>query len=201
MTPAARDHVAGLAPDDTSGTWGMCLFIVTEAMLFLVLFFGYFYLGARAPVWPPANPDAGPALGMLVLFLLGTAALYRAAATLREGQPRGAAVGVLAGLALGSVFLILEVLELRKHVGVASPGEDAYSSIVVGISGLHALHVLAGLLMAAWVALLLPRAGAAGRPVQRPLLNVILYWDFLAALWVAALVILYLLPHLPGSGP
>jgi heme/copper-type cytochrome/quinol oxidase subunit 3 len=197
----ARIRLSDLPVDEAGGTWGMWLFIVTEGVLFLMLFLSWLYLGNAAPVSPPARPDPGPALGMLVLFVVGTAALHRAAAMLRAGQWRGAAVGVLGGLALGAVFLVLEVLELRKHAALVSPRDEALGSVVLGINGLHALHVFAGLLMVAYVALLLPGVGAAGRPLHRPLRNVILYWDFLAVVWAAAFLLLYVVPRLPGGGP
>ncbi len=50
--PGAVQSVHRRSTEKRRGEIGMWLFIGTEAMLFALLFFGYFYLGASKPQWP-----------------------------------------------------------------------------------------------------------------------------------------------------
>lgn len=135
---------------------------------------------------------------MLLVLLPATAALYWSDRMLRRDRPMSAATGLTATILLGLLFLVLQGMELKKHTAAAD--ESAYGSIMVAITGAHAVHVFIGLLMVGYLALLLPRLLASGMPVRRPLVNVALYWDFLAALWVLTLALLYFLPYLRWSG-
>jgi heme/copper-type cytochrome/quinol oxidase subunit 3 len=63
--------------DDRRGTWGMLLFILTEAALFLMFFFTYYYLGhvSRGP-WPPEPPKLMFALVMLAVLVSSSVVLH-----------------------------------------------------------------------------------------------------------------------------
>ena len=73
--------------DDRRGSWAMVLFIVTEACLFVLLFFSYFYLGhlSRGP-WPPEPPKLALALVMLVVLIASSGILHWGELAERRGS-------------------------------------------------------------------------------------------------------------------
>lgn len=201
MSAAAQDLVRALGWDEQRGTGAMLLFIATEAMLFVSLFFAYFYLGSAQSRWPTdAPPELRMASIMLVLLLVSSGVLEwgrRQAKTGREGAAR---LTVLATAGIGVIFLVLQALEYRKHLKTLLPTTDAYGSIFYTITGLHGAHLALGVLMLGYVAAL-PRLRPGPRAPHRPLHDVSLYWHFVDGAWVVIVALLYVLPHLYRAAP
>lgn len=187
--------IAELGWDERRGTRAMALFIATEAALFVVLFFSYFYLAAGKSQWPSDGPPKLKlALTMLVVLLASSAVAFAAekfAAARRIAAAR-AAIGLT--LLLGVAFLVLQFFEYRDHMHSLRLGSDAYGSVFYTITSIHGLHVLLGLLMLAY-ATALPRPEHAEKPPFRALHNAALYWHFVDFVWIVIVVLLYLLPH------
>lgn len=184
--------------DHRRGTVAMQLFILTEAMLFVMLFFAYFYLGHVAPKWPTEPPKLRLALPMLGILVGSSIVLYLLAERgLKEGRLARARVGVLLTVLLGVVFLVLQVFEYRDRLRTLLPTTNAYGSIFYAITTLHGAHVVLGLLMLCYL-LVLPQAqwGPAHRPPHHALHNIGLYWHFVDAVWVVVVALLYVLPNL-----
>jgi len=184
------------AIDDHRGTNGMILFIITEAMLFMLLFFSYYYLANGNWVWPQEkSPKLKFAIPLLMILLFSSYVLYWGETQVmrREyGRGRVALVGVIV---LGLVFLVLQGFEYHEHLKTLTPYTDAYGSIFYTITSVHALHVVIGLCMLMYV-LFLPQLESADRPPHRPMYNAALYWHFVAVVWVTVVGMLYVLPNL-----
>ena len=182
--------------DDRRGTWAMTMFIATEATLFVMLFFTYYYLGhvSRGP-WPPEPPKLTFALIMLAVLLASSVVLYageRAEQAGHTGRARGA-VGLT--ILLGLAFITLQVFEYRDHLKTLKPTTDAYGSIFYTITSFHGAHLVLGLLMLAYV-LLLPQIGSGVKPPHRPLHNASLYWHFVDVVWLLIVALLYIVPNI-----
>jgi heme/copper-type cytochrome/quinol oxidase subunit 3 len=190
---------AALAPalplDRTRGTNGMWLFIASEATLFLLLFFAYFYLARNQPRWPMDRPPKLMLAGiMLVVLVLSSAVLYAGEEAAKRGREAIARLWVLGTVALALVFLVLQGFEYADHLQTLKPTTNAYGSIFYTITSFHAAHLLLGLAMLVYV-LLLPAIEATDRPPHRPLHNAALYWHFVDAVWIVIVGVLYLTPH------
>jgi len=184
-----------LPVDERRGTRGMLLFILSEAMLFLMLFFSYFYLGSNQPRWPMhPPPKLLLASIMLAILLLSSAVLYWGERASEQGRHVAARLSIGATLSLGIVFVVLQVFEYRDHLKTLKPTTDAYGSIFYTITSVHAAHLVLGLTLLAYV-LVLPRVGHMGQPPHRPLKNAALYWHFVDAVWVVIVATLYVAPH------
>ena len=137
----------------------MLWFIVTEAMLFVALFFGYFLLRDQNPEWPMDEPPKlGFALAMLVVLLASSGVVEWGRQRARRGDEGTARRALLVTLLLGLVFLVLQGFEYHEHLKTMLPTDDAYASMFYTITSVHGLHVILGLLMLAYVAIL-PRLG------------------------------------------
>ena len=177
------------------GTWAMAMFIATEAMLFVCLFFSYYYLGHAAPKWPPEPPEYKLALVMLAVLLTSSVVLHEGEKAERRGASGAARGWTALTIVLGGVFVGIQTLEYRNHLEKLQPTTDAYGSIFYTITSFHAAHLVLGLLMLAYV-LLLPEIGAARKPPHRALHNASLYWHFVDLVWVFIVVLLYIVPNL-----
>jgi heme/copper-type cytochrome/quinol oxidase subunit 3 len=171
----------------------MVLAIVTEALLFVSLFFAYFYVGRRHDPWPAHPPKLALALVLLGVLLISSGTMRAAEKKLAAGAPRAARalLGVTIGLAV--VFLVIQTLEYRNHLRELRPTTNAYGSLFYAITSFHTLHVIVGLLMLVFV-VCLPELKMAHSP-HRPLENAGLYWHFVDLVWLFVVALLYVLPR------
>jgi cytochrome c oxidase subunit 3/cytochrome c oxidase subunit I+III len=190
---AEDPRLDALPGDQSRGTWAMALTIVTEALLFVCLFFAYFYLGHENRRWPPEPPKIALALIMLLILLVSSATLHAAERQLRHGGHRAARALLWLTIVLGGIFVGVQVQEYRDHLAKLRPTTNAYGSLFYVITSFHALHLGVGLLMLLFVACL--RDLRPAESPHRPLHNAALYWHFVDAVWVFVVGLLYLLPR------
>lgn len=175
---------------------GMVMALASWSMMFGSLFFAYAILRLKAGTWPPEGVEALPRLLPFVntlVLLASSIVLARGLRPVSEARP-GALLGALeATLALGSLFLVLQLAVWiplwRSGFTIAS---GVYGSIFYGLTVFHALHVLAGLVA---LLVLVPgarsgrfRSGAQGRVRVSAM-----FWHFVDAVWVVMFVAVYLL--------
>jgi len=181
--------------DQHRGTTAMYLVIATEGMLFVVLFFGYFFLSGGDPRWlHETPPKLRLALPMLAILLTSSVVLHlgeRASKKERFGLARVAIAGTVL---LGAVFIVLQVLEYLDHLEHLTPQTNAYGSIFYTITTIHGLHVCSGMLMLLYV-LCLPKLEPEQELPFRPLHNAGLYWHFVDTVWIFIIAFLYVLPN------
>jgi heme/copper-type cytochrome/quinol oxidase subunit 3 len=197
MTVAAdRVLAASLPLDDRRGSFGMLLFILTEALLFVCLFFAYFYLSRTHPRWPmDPPPKLMLASIMLVVLLVSSGVLYWGEEAIKQGREWTARAAVLGTVLLGVIFVVLQLFEYRDHLKTLKPTTNAYGSIFYTITSFHAGHLMLGLSMLVYV-LFLPSLEPLDKPPHRPLHNAALYWHFVDLIWVIVVAVLYVTPHL-----
>jgi len=193
---------ADALPVDVAGSrstswWGMVLFIVTEATLFLLLFVSYFYLRFRAVHWPigDVEPPKLALPGAMTAVLLGSSVpMFWAELGIKKGNVRRLEAGLAASAALGVGFLVLMGVEYAQDLKDFTPRTNAYGSIFYLITGLHGAHVCIGLMMNGFTQL---RAWLGHFDAHRhaAVQNAALYWHFVDALWVLIMLIVYLSPH------
>jgi cytochrome c oxidase subunit 3 len=174
----------------------MWLFILTEAALFVLLFFSYFYLAQGGWRWPgEMPPKLRLVIPMLLILWISSGVLHWGERQVRaQRYSRGRAALALTIL-LGIVFLVMQVLEYMDHLKTLTPQTNAYGSIFYTITTFHAAHLVLGLLMLGYV-LILPRYEPVDRPPHRPYHNAALYWHFVDFIWVWIVIFLYIGPNI-----
>lgn len=180
------------------GQWGMSLFIATEAMLFVLLFFAYFYLAASQPRWPlTEDPSFILALVLLAILLVSSFTAAWGKRGIEAGNSRRLNLGIGMTLILAVAFLIVQVFEYRHHLEKLTPTDSAYGSIFYTITTLHLAHVIGGFGLLAFV---LARGLAGHFTGDRHLAadNAVLYWHFVDVVWLLVVAVLYVLPHFYG---
>jgi heme/copper-type cytochrome/quinol oxidase subunit 3 len=187
--------------DEHRGIQSMYWFIVTEAMLFVSLFFSYFMLRNQNPQWPMDEPPKlALAFTMLAVLLVSSGVVEWGRRKAKAGDEGTAKLAVLITLLLGIVFLVLQGFEYHEHLKTLRPTDDAYASLFYTITSVHGLHIVLGLLMLAYV-VTLPHIGpGANKPPHRPLHTASLYWHFVDAAWLVIVAVLYVAPHFGRAG-
>jgi cytochrome c oxidase subunit 3 len=175
---------------------GMVMALASWSMMFGSLFFAYAILRLRAGTWPPDGvaplPQLLPFVNTVVLFL-SSCVLHRGVRAEADARPRALFGALKATLALGSLFL---VLQLAVWVPLWRSGfridSGIYGSIFYGLTVFHALHVLAGLVA---LLVLVPgaRSGRLRSGAQSRVRASAMFWHFVDAVWVVMFVAVYLL--------
>jgi cytochrome c oxidase subunit III len=192
------ESIRSLPIDQARGVGAMAWFIASEAMVFVGLFFSYFYLGHLHSRWPTDSPPhIGLASAMMGVLLLSCLVLWFGRRSIEAGgsAPPAARGALLVAAVLGCVFLVLSAYDYNNHVRDLPPTTDSYSSIFYVIDGVHAAHLMLGVLMLIY-ALLLPQLGPTEKPPHTPYRNVAMYWYFVTVVYAAVYCILYLVPAL-----
>jgi heme/copper-type cytochrome/quinol oxidase subunit 3 len=198
--PAAvnrREHRPKAIPSpqvDERGTSAMLMFIATEAMLFVSLFWSYYYLGHLQPSWPPHPPSCTVAVLMLAILLTSTIVLCWGEQQIKKQRRATGRGATLAAILLGCVFVGVQLKEYTNHLPMIEAATDAYASIFYTITSVHALHLLIGITMLVYV-LVLPTAETHTKPAHRALHNAALYWQFVSVVWLFIVALLYIAPN------
>jgi cytochrome c oxidase subunit III len=192
-------RATGELPARPTAWWGMLLVIATEATLFALLLASSFYLQARTPgPWPPdgiAAPKLLVPAAMTVVLFASSVPMYYADRKIRRGDITRLRIGLVVTFVLGSAFLVLQAVEYRDRLTEVRPSTDAYGSSFYTITGLHGLHVLAGLILIAWT-LFRARRGIVTRRHHVGVEVTALYWHFVHLAWLVIFGCLYLAPRL-----
>lgn len=180
---------------DTTSVLGMVMFLASWAMLFAALFFAYAALRARADVWPPPGyrlPTGLPLVNTVVL-LGSSVTLALGLRDLRAGRAGRLAPWIGATLVLGAVFLLLQLAVWRSvwHSGLHAD-TSIYGSVFYALTVFHALHVLAGLSVIAWL-LRGALRGAYGAAKHAPIRVGAMFWHFVDVVWVVMFLAVYVI--------
>jgi heme/copper-type cytochrome/quinol oxidase subunit 3 len=165
----------------------MALFIASESVFFLSVV--AVYASLRAGSLDAAKHELDVArTAVFSLFLFASSATMTIAE--RRGGPAGLRWLVLTAL-LGVAFLTGQVVEYARLFGSGiGPSTGLFGTTFFTLTGLHALHVLAGLFAIAVLAVAAARRGSAVRPTAWE--AVAWYWHFVDGVWVVVFSVVYL---------
>ena len=209
------DHSTALAHqfDDIeqqheSASLGMWIFLATEIMFFGALFLGYsVYRGAYHSAYAEASRHLDVVLGGINTGVLLCSSLTMALAVhaAQLGGRRTVVALLIATILLGSVFLGIKAVEYTAHFREKSlpgkyyafeevkiAGAAMFFSLYFIMTGLHGLHVVAGMSVLSW---LLWRT-LQGRYSSRYYTGLEmggLYWHLVDLVWIFLYPLLYLI--------
>lgn len=190
----------------TNPKLGIWLFLASEVMLFGSLFSAYALLRMGAPTWPDQSATLSVPLASLntVILISSSVTMVMAWASLKRGTgigDRGSAVPgtyrLYMGLTLlgGLLFLGVKVFEYGdKFSHHLYPSSSNFLALYFTLTGLHAIHVIAGMVVNAF--LWLPGARMWRTEPERFTNRVEIagiYWHFVDLVWIFLFPILYLL--------
>lgn len=183
---------ASMLPGLRTVRFGTILFLASELLLFGGLFAAYFGLRSRTTPWPAAGaePDWELALAGTVLLMVSSACLARGLDRAARGRVDGLRRWTIVTMILGVGFLALEIWDwTRVSFEISS---HPYGTMYYTLTGIHGLHVLAGLLV---LAVLLARSyqGAYDRGNLDGAHSMAYYWQFCDATWIVIFLVVFVL--------
>lgn len=178
------DHV--VVSKLTLDRFGLWLFILSETGLFVALLAARFYLtGFEVP--EEANQVVALTITSILLASSGTA--YLAEVASRFGDSALFRKAMMATLLLGLVFLVGVGVEWSEAFH-AFPPSTLYGSSFFLMTGMHAFHVLTGMIFLGIVYRMSRGAPASHKwPVEAS----VKYWHFVDVVWVFFYPALYLI--------
>jgi cytochrome c oxidase subunit III len=194
--PPSRYSLNQLPIDQRRGTGAMWCVIVTEFMLFVCMFGAYYYLGTNKDRWANELPPSLKYPFVLLAILVASSLVLEWGN--RQVKRENAEAGRMAlwiTVFMGVVFMVLQIFEYISHWKTLTPYSDSYGSIFYAITSLHALHVIAGLLMLGFVGFL-PILGDSRRSPHRAYEAVAMYWHFVDFVWIWIVLLLYVIPNI-----
>jgi cytochrome c oxidase subunit 3 len=206
--PPLAEHFDDYAQQTAASLFGMWAFLVSEIMFFGGVFATYLvYRREYHDAFAAASRELDVFWGSINTFILLTSSLTMALAVRASQQTRrgATAVAILATILLGGTFLGIKFYEyahkvheqLAPLVGLpfhfSGPDPAAariFFGLYFGMTGLHALHMVVGLGLMAWLL-----RQVVSRPESSALsVEVVgLYWHFVDVVWIFLFPILYLI--------
>ncbi len=167
---------------------GLWLFIASEAFLFSAAIAARFYLaGDNRPA------DINQPLGLAISTILLTSSLsaYRAETAMAHDDRAGFVRNATFTMLLGGVFLVGVVIEWSEGLRLFPP-DTLFGSAFFTLIGLHAFHVITGL-VALGIVRGMARRGRFGADDYWPVEAAVKYWHFVDVAWVFIFPTLYLI--------
>lgn len=128
------------------------------------------------------------------LIVLSSLTFMRAKASLNHSEEAGYRLWLTVTLLLGLGFLAAQVLAWRQLVSAGVYlASNPHSSFFYVLTGLHAIHLVGGILALAYLHWFVRRAeGPEGDLKRRALTDVVgIYWHFMDVLWVFLFLLLF----------
>jgi len=168
--------------------------IAAEASIFTIFVVAYiFYLGKSATGPQPAAVLRVP-IFMTVCLLSSSFTIHTAIRSLRRGRTRDFSLWWLVTLVLGAIFLAGTAREWRHLIydeGLTIQ-TNLFGTTYYSLVGLHAFHVLMGL-MALTVVLVLALRGRVRQEHSERTEVLSMYWHFVDSVWVVVFTVVYII--------
>ncbi len=176
------------------GTVGMACLIIAEAAIFTIFVVAYLYYVGKSLSGPTPREVLETPILFTICLLSSSLTIHLASKALERGA-RGAFVGLwLLTIALGGAFLFGTGQEWHRLIyehGLTI-STNLFGTTYYSLVGLHAFHVIVGLILMAIVALF-AITGHVGRE-HSPRIGVLsLYWHFVDAVWVVVFTVVYVI--------
>jgi len=176
------------------GTVGMACLIIAEAAIFTIFVVAYLYYIGKSLSGPTPREVLETPIFFTICLLSSSFTIHFAGKALERGA-RGAFVGLwLITIVLGGAFLFGTGQEWHRLIyehGLTI-STNLFGTTYYSLVGLHAFHVIVGLILMAIVALF-TIVGYVGRE-HSPRIGVLsLYWHFVDVVWVVVFTVVYVI--------
>jgi cytochrome c oxidase subunit 3 len=175
---------------------GIWTFLATELLLFGALFTAFIVFRLKVPQLFHANHvHLNRVLGAVntVVLICSSLTVALGIDAIRKGKQNLLKLFLTLTILLAGVFLAIKYFEwTEKFAHGFYPGTDVFFSLYFMMTGLHGLHVLAGMLVLGGV-LVLACKGRFSEQYHTPVEISGLYWHFVDLVWIYLFPMLYLI--------
>lgn len=202
-------HFASAEDEFEACKQGMWVFLVTEVLMIGGLFVAYgIFRGLYPEMFHEAHKFLNVKMGATntVVLILSSLTMVLGVSATQRGQRDRAIRFLLTTLFLASIFLVVKYFEYthKFHDGLLpggyftnqellekAPKSSLFFSLYFVMTGIHALHVIVGMGLIAWI---LKRSARKefGPQYYTPVELVGFYWHFVDLVWIYLFPLLYL---------
>jgi cytochrome c oxidase subunit 3/cytochrome o ubiquinol oxidase subunit 3 len=176
------------------GIVGMCCLILAEATIFIIFIVAYIYYLGKDLVGPKPHDVLELPIFTSICLLSSSATVHFAVSALEHGKRSLTSLWLAATILLGGIFLggtAHEWYQLIYRDGLTIR-TNLFGTTFYSLVGLHASHVIVGLLLLTTSLIFSLTGGLTSRHTSR--LEVLsLYWHFVDAVWVVVFLVVYVL--------
>lgn len=172
---------------------GLWLFFISEAFLFGGLLSVRFYL------WGDTRPQVDQSIGLLVtvVLLISSVSMYMGESALERGNRKLFLILLPITAVLGLVFLAgVMIFEWGLfpsiYQGHLTPWGDKYGAVVFAMTGMHALHVISGIIFIG-IVWNLGRKGHFSPTRHWGVEACAIYWHYVDLVWIFFYPAIYLI--------
>ena len=183
---------------DDKHIFGLWIYLMTDLIIFGVLFAVYFVLHGNTFGGPSSNDlfslPAALASTLVLLFSSFTCGLALIAS--QRGKINQTISWLVATFALGATFLALELTEFSRFIAMGAGWQrSAFLSSFFTLVGTHGLHIAVGLL---WIVVAIIQVKMRGLTpgVVSKLTRFAIFWHFLDIVWIFIFTTVYLMGSL-----
>jgi cytochrome c oxidase subunit 3 len=189
------EHVDNYEAQLRNNRLGLWLFFLSEAFLFGGLLATRFYL------WGDTRPELDQVVGLIVtsVLLLSSVSMRIAEVGMERGQRKVYLVFAMITVLLGLVFMFgVMIFEWGLfpsiYQGHLTPWDNKYGAVVFAMTGMHALHVITGVIfiLIVWN---LARKGKVTAERHWGVEASSIYWHYVDVVWIFFYPALYLIGH------
>lgn len=178
-----------------TATLGLWTFLATEVLLFGGLFAAYVVFRIRYPeMFYEDHLKLDRVLGAVntVVLICSSLTVALGISAIRKGKQGLLRVFLVLTILLAGAFLAIKYVEYgEKFAHGLHPGTDIFFSLYFMLTGLHGLHVLAGMVILSAMFVLAGR-GTFSESYHTPVEISGLYWHFVDLVWIYLFPLLYL---------
>jgi len=174
--------------------FGIIVFLVAEAMIFMGLFIAYLTFRAVAPVWPPAGT---PELELLlpgintIILISSSFIIHNADTAIKKDDVKGMQLWFAITAAIGVLFLAGQLYEyFHLEFGLKT---NLFASTFYVLTGFHGLHVFFGVVLMLGVLWRSRKPGHYSSTSHFGIEAAEIYWHFVDVIWIILFILLYLL--------
>jgi cytochrome c oxidase subunit 3 len=176
------------------GIVGMVCLIVAESAIFIIFVVAYIYYIGKSLAGPTPREVLELPIVSTVCLLSSSLTVHFAGTSLHRNKARLCSLWLAATVLLGSIFLAstgVEWYKLIYHDGL-TVRTNLFGTTFYSLVGLHASHVIVGLLMLSLTLLFSLQSKLTSAHSER--LEVLsLYWHFVDAVWVVVFTVVYVI--------
>ncbi|MCB8837641.1 cytochrome o ubiquinol oxidase subunit III [Aurantimonas sp. VKM B-3413] len=182
-------------PEGSSTMLGFWVYLMSDCLIFAVLFACYGVLGGSYAAGPsPKDLFELPLVALNTSLLLFSSITYGfAVLQMQENKVKGTLLWLAVTGLFGLGFLSIEIYEFAGLIAEgAGPQRSAFLSAFFTLVGTHGLHVTFGVI---WLVTLMVQVSRRGLVAanRRRLMCLSMFWHFLDVVWIGVFTFVYLL--------
>ncbi len=201
------EHFTDAEQQKESAKLGMWVFLLTEILLFGGLFCAYAIYRAWYPdMFHNAHKHLDVVLGAVntVVLILSSVTVALAIHAIQHNKRKQSIIFLAVTLLFAATFLVIKYFEYSHKIhlgmlpgkfytytGIEGTNPHIFFTIYFTMTGLHGLHVLAGMIVIGWV-LIRTIKGHFNSEYYTPVENAGLYWHLVDMIWIYLFPLLYL---------